>query len=1368
MLLGLAVQGLLLCAIVVLSLAAENNPSDASHFSADTATLFQTASKVTAPASADVIVLENEESVFFDAEGKAIRTRYLLYRIFTQKGAAEWANISASWEPWHEDRPALRARVITPDHVVHTLDPNTISDAPATVTADDVYSDRRLIRAPLPGVAPDSLVEEEQVARQSAPFFGGGRVERVYFSGAVPIQHTRLVLDAPSAIPIHFDIRLLPDLKPLRTESDGRVRIIFETGPLDPVEDVEPDLPTDVPAYSSVTFSTGASWQRVAEQYAKIIDGQLSGSDLRSMVNPIVAAQKSPDQRISSILQYLDREVRYTGVEFAEATIVPRSPNETLTRKYGDCKDKAALLVAMLRTADIPAYVALLYAGSREDVSAELPGLGMFDHAIVYVPGSPDYWIDATDEYARLGEMPTGDQGRLALIARPESTALSLTPVASSAENTIVEKREVFLSESGPARIVETSQPHGSAESSYRRAYADKENKNAKEELTNYVKFQYLAEKLDRMDRSDPHDLSRQFELVLGSDRAKRASTDLGIAVAAIRIEALLNRLPTELRQREKEDNTDKTATQKPKKLRTSDYQLPQAFVTEWRYTITPPPGFRPKPLPQSVDLPLGPTKLTEQFSADNKGVVQATLRFDTVKRRMSTSEGRDLRDKVVQLLDGEPIIIYFEPIGQVLLNEGKVRDALKSYRDLISLYPKEPVHHLRLAQAFLVAGLGEPARSEGQAAVKLNPTSALAEKTLADILEYDSVGRKFRPGSDYAGAEVAFRAAINLDPDDKTTVADFAVFLEHNHWGLRYGPGSRLKDALVEYRKLAPEKLAEFGMQNNIPFALFYDGQFAEAKKSAEVLNPQPLALIIACEAALNGSQAALDEARKRTGQDEQFKQIAAAAGTMLINLRKYSEGADLEEAGASGNTASDTAAYAALFRKTVPRDQLRFSDDPAGAALRFIVLTDDPGLTLDQLRSISSHNGEKVLATQDMLDTYTKQAKADLSSKARRGEFADVGFDLHLTRAQPSVQGNDSTGYKVTLWSNAKYKSVRYIVKEGGRYKLLGTSRDDQGVGLEVLDRLVANDLIGARALLDWLREDYHLAGGDDPLQGPVFPRVWTKGKDSDAASIRIAAATTLVFSKSTAPAGISILEAALKAASSDAERLSIMLALMRGYNTLDNFEKVLSVCADLARQYPESESMFRAFSYGLVYLGRFDDADALAEDRLKRLPGDLAAMRALATSTEHRGEYVKAHTLWQKLIDTAQAEPEDLNNMSWSSLYTGKTGPADLENALKSAQLSNNSPNILHTLGCVYAELGKTKEAREVLIQAMDASNLDEPNEGFWYAFGRIAEQYGERDAAIADYDRVSKPKWAFQIPDSSYHLAQIRLQTLRADK
>jgi len=696
------------------------------------------------------------------------------------------------------------------------------------------------------------------------------------------------------------------------------------------------------------------------------------------------------------------------------------------------------------------------------------------------------------------------------------------------------------------------------------------------------------------------------------------------------------------------------------------------------------------------------------------------------------------------------------------------VREALQSYRELIALHPKEAVHHLQIAAILLAAGLGETARAEAQAAVKLEPTSALAEKTLAEILEYDLVGRKFRPGSDYAGADAAFRAAEKLDPDDKATVGSLAILLEHNRWGLRYGPGANLKDAVAEYRKLTAEKLAELGLQNNLVFALFYAGEFSEAQKNAQTLNPQPSGLIVACEAALNGSEAALAEARKRTGGEEQFKQVAEAAGEMLVKLRKYSLAADLEEAGASGASASDTAAFAALYRKTQAHEQLVFPDDAAGAAMRFELLTDDPDLTLDRLRSTTCRNGQASLAAQEVLEWFVKQERGILSSKAREGQFADVGVDISLTRAQPKAQGNDATGYKVTLWGSADYKSTTYVVKEDGHYKVLATSRFPAAIGLEVLDHSAANDLTGARILLDWLREDLHLAGGDDPLTGYPFARFWTKGKEADAAAMKVAAALILSAYKQTAPQGVAILEAAKDSAHNDAEKVNILLGLLNGYASLDEYDKALAVCADLARQYPESDRAFFSQSFNLRAMGRFEEADKLADDRLKRVPGDLAGMRALVYSASGRGDYVKAHSLGQNILDEGKAEPQDLNGIAWNSLFTGKVEPSDIENALKGAQLSKNSTAILHTLGCLYAEVGKTKEAREVLIQSMDLLNLDEPNPDYWYAFGRIAEQYGERDAALANYARVTKPKRAVEIPASTYRLAQVRLQALRAEK
>ena len=136
-----------------------------------------------------------------------------------------------------------------------------------------------------------------------------------------------------------------------------------------------------------IEFSTGASWQSIAAEYGKIVDDRANSPAVQAVVTPLIAGKKSAAEKEAAILDYLDREVRYTGIEFGEAAIVPHDPAETLAKKYGDCKDKATLLVAMLRAAGIPAYVAILDAGVRMDVPVDLPGMGMFDHAIVYVPG---------------------------------------------------------------------------------------------------------------------------------------------------------------------------------------------------------------------------------------------------------------------------------------------------------------------------------------------------------------------------------------------------------------------------------------------------------------------------------------------------------------------------------------------------------------------------------------------------------------------------------------------------------------------------------------------------------------------------------------------------------------------------------------------------------------------------------------------------------------------------------------------------------------------------------------------------------------------------------------------------------------------
>ena len=275
-----------------------------------------------------------------------------------------------------------------------------------------------------------------------------------------------------------------------------------------------------------------------------------------------------------------------------------------------------------------------------------------------------------------------------------------------------------------------------------------------------------------------------------------------------------------------------------------------------------------------------------------------------------------------------------------------------------------------------------------------------------------------------------------------------------------------------------------------------------------------------------------------------------------------------------------------------------------------------------------------------------------------------------------------------------------------------------------------------------------------------------MWTKGRTANAAALKAAAAAILVRDPNTAPTGITILEAEDASSTIATDKVNISLAILTGYIRLNDPEKALPVGRQIAEQHPESVRAFQDYAFTLSALRRFQEAEEVAQGRLQRIPGNIEAERALAQIAVDHLDYSTGRSRLQKLVDEGKAEPQDLNGIAWHSLFTGKVESSDLEAVLKGAELSDNTANILHTLGCVYAELGKTKEAREVLAQAMDKLNLDEPDDNYWYAFGRIAEQYGERDVALADYGRVTKPKRELEIPDSSYRLAQIRTAVLNA--
>ena len=114
-------------------------------------------------ASTQLQTLLSEDRYVFDAEGRRTLTRRRVLRVLTDAGVEDAATVEAYWKPWRDEPPLLRARVIRKDGTEIVLDPASVSDKPVSED-DDVFDDRRLRQAPLPGVESGAVVR-----RRSSP-----------------------------------------------------------------------------------------------------------------------------------------------------------------------------------------------------------------------------------------------------------------------------------------------------------------------------------------------------------------------------------------------------------------------------------------------------------------------------------------------------------------------------------------------------------------------------------------------------------------------------------------------------------------------------------------------------------------------------------------------------------------------------------------------------------------------------------------------------------------------------------------------------------------------------------------------------------------------------------------------------------------------------------------------------------------------------------------------------------------------------------------------------------------------------------------------------------------------------------------------
>ena len=413
------------------------------------------------------VVLLNEEKVTLD-DGKVVTVENFAVKILTREGRG-YAVANAFYLASFGKIRDMNAWVVRPDGTVKEYGKKSIIDRISD--PDDVYDEYRIKLIDASGDVDTNYVFGYTVVSEDKPLF----YQDVWqFQSRLPAITSRYTLNLPSdwkASSITFNH---PNVVP-KVSGTSYTWELFNLAPIPPepmspaIKNLAPHIAINYAPESDaqVTNRVFADWTEVSRWASQMYDPQVVINDeVAAKARELTAKSETELEKIRAIgyfvqnLQYISIDI---GVGYGNG-YRPRPSNLVLSRGYGDCKDKATLMRAMLKAINIEAYPIAIYSGDPTYVREEWVSPKQFNHCIIAVKvtdktESPTIIndkhlgrlliFDATDPFTPVGDLPDYLQGSSALIIAGDNGSLAKMPVTPPDFNAWNRKVEVNLTEDG-------------------------------------------------------------------------------------------------------------------------------------------------------------------------------------------------------------------------------------------------------------------------------------------------------------------------------------------------------------------------------------------------------------------------------------------------------------------------------------------------------------------------------------------------------------------------------------------------------------------------------------------------------------------------------------------------------------------------------------------------------------------------------------------------------------------------------------------------------------------------------------------------------------------------------------------------------
>lgn len=408
--------------------------------------------------------------------GLSSQFRQIVFQPLTDAAAATQRQYSFQYQADRQVVQLRGARVFRGDG--RTDEAIEYGESAADDPSVSMYTSARNFTVQLPRLEPGDVVElryrvdDVTPRNEFANYFG----EVVFMQSDEPVQNAEYVLITPKQRTLHIDAKV-PNLK-REVKETGELRTYRFFAKTVPALRPEPAMPPWSEVLGFVHVSTYANWKDLGSWYWGLSKDQFDLDDrTRKLAREIAKGKTSDLDKVKAVYNWVIDNTRYVALEFGIYGFKPRRCVQTVARGWGDCKDKATVIVTLLEELGIKSTIVILRTQMRGDFKSSVASLAPFDHAIVYVP-SLDLYLDGTAEYTGATELPKMDYGALGILVNRGDSKLVRLPDGDPAKNVLQRQLSAVIAADGSAKLDMTYTTSGVAAPDYRRRYHAEATRN--------------------------------------------------------------------------------------------------------------------------------------------------------------------------------------------------------------------------------------------------------------------------------------------------------------------------------------------------------------------------------------------------------------------------------------------------------------------------------------------------------------------------------------------------------------------------------------------------------------------------------------------------------------------------------------------------------------------------------------------------------------------------------------------------------------------------------------------------------------------------------------------------------------------------